>query len=158
MLKITLLTIGTIKETYLQLGIRDYLNRLLPYVSIEVVEVKEHNPVDNKPSSIQESLDKEAVLLEKHLDPHATIFLFDINGDVLTSVQFSRLIEETTLKTSHLMFIIGSSHGVSETMKKKAHRKLSFSSLTFPHQLFRLIVVEQLYRAILIQKGHPYHK
>jgi 23S rRNA (pseudouridine1915-N3)-methyltransferase len=158
MLKITLLTIGTIKEPYLQLGIRDYVTRLSPYVNLNIVEIKEYNPVDSNPASIQDSLDKEAELLGKYLDSSAAILLFDIKGEGMTSTQFSRFVEETTLKTSHLIFIIGSSHGVSPSIHQKVHRRISFSSLTFPHQLFRLMVVEQLYRAILIQKGHPYHK
>lgn len=158
MLKFTIIALGQIKESYLLLGIKEYLKRLQGHAFVEIVELKEEKVVDESEASLRDALEKEAISIQKHLSPKACIMVLDRQGDVLSSLKLSQKLLSLGQQYSHIQWIIGSSHGLSPSIQKKAHYRLSFSALTFPHQLFRLMLLEQLYRAVLIQKGHPYHK
>jgi 23S rRNA (pseudouridine1915-N3)-methyltransferase len=153
MLTITLLTVGTIKETYLQLAIQDYVNRMKPLIHFHIIEVKEEHV-----KNAQQAVEKESLAIKKLIDPKSYVMVFDLQGGQLTSEQFASELQSITSSHSHITMIIGGSHGVTASLRQSAHRTISFSQLTFPHQLFRLLVCEQLYRALMIQKGHPYHK
>jgi 23S rRNA (pseudouridine1915-N3)-methyltransferase len=153
MLKITLLTIGTIKETYLSLGIQEFEKRLKSFVQLQIVEVKE--------STLQQptlALQEEGHALNKALPKDAYVVVFAIEGKTISSEGIADALEAIPHHHSHVVFIIGGSHGVDAALKKHAHALWSFSSLTFPHQLFRLMVLEQLYRGMSILAHHPYHK
>jgi 23S rRNA (pseudouridine1915-N3)-methyltransferase len=149
----TLLAVGTMKEPYLQLGIQEFTKRIKAYATLIITEVKE--------SSLGQpglALKEEGERLEKALPKDAYIVVMAIEGTTFTSVQLSQQLEKIQQTHSHLVLIIGGSHGVSDSIKKQAHALWSFSSLTFPHQLFRLFVLEQLYRGMSILAHHPYHK
>ena len=153
MLTVTLYALGTIKEPYLQLGIQEFLKRLKPFANINIIEIKESS--SDQPTI---ALKEEAERLEKALPKDGYRVVFAIEGIMFNSSQLAQHIDKIQQIHSHVIFIIGGSHGVAESVKKNAHALWSFSSLTFPHQLFRLLVLEQLYRGMSILAHHPYHK
>ena len=153
MLTITLLTVGTIKEAYLQLGIQEFSKRIKTFAHLTMTEVKESS-FDSPLLALKE----EGERIEKALPKDGFKVVMAIEGTAFTSVQLSQHLEKIQQTHSHLVLIIGGSHGVSDTIKKQAHALWSFSPLTFPHQLFRLMVIEQLYRGLSILAHHPYHK
>jgi 23S rRNA (pseudouridine1915-N3)-methyltransferase len=153
MLKITLLTVGTIKESYLSLGIQEFEKRLKSFVQLQLIEVKEST--HQQPTL---ALQDEGNGLSKALPKDAYLIVFAIEGKVMSSEGIAEVLEAIPHHHSHVVFIIGGSHGVDAALKKHAHALWSFSSLTFPHQLFRLLVLEQLYRGMSILAHHPYHK
>jgi 23S rRNA (pseudouridine1915-N3)-methyltransferase len=153
MLTITLYALGTIKEPYLQLGIQEFLKRLKTFANINIIEIKESS--SDQPTI---ALKEEAERLEKALPKDGYRVVFAMEGMMFDSLQLAQNIDKIQQNHSHLILIIGGSHGVAESVKKHAHALWSFSSLTFPHQLFRLLVLEQLYRGMSILAHHPYHK
>lgn len=153
MFTITLLTVGTIKEPYLQLGIQEFTKRIKAFANLTIIEIKESS-LDHPTLALKE----EGERLEKALPKDGYRVVMAIEGSTFTSIQLSQQFEKIQQTHSHLVCILGGSHGVAESIKKQAHALWSFSSLTFPHQLFRLIVVEQMYRGMSILAHHPYHK
>lgn len=152
MLKINVVTVGKIKEKYILEGINEYSKRLSKYISLNMVELQEE--IDNNTS-----IDIESNRILKFLENKKSFnILLDINGKSITSVELADKISKLTISHSTISFIIGGSKGVNEKVKKFCDYKLSFSKFTFPHQLFRLILLEQLYRAICIIKNIKYHK
>ena len=142
MLNITILSVGAIKEKYWQEAINEYLKRLTPFVKVEVIELKD------------EGIKKESEKILSYLDSNT--FVMDEKGKELTSVEFARSIEKKMIKgLKNLIFVIGGAYGISDKIKN--HEKISLSKLTFSHQLVRLVFAEQLYRAMTILKGEPYH-
>ena len=144
---IKIICLGKIKEKYLTECIQDYQNRIKKYHKIEVIELKDEN-----------NLKKEEQSILAHLKPQDFIITLEIDGKELTSVELASLIEKTFLSASTITFVIGSSLGLSNKIKEKANVSLSFSKLTFPHGLFRGIVLEQIYRAFKINNNENYHK
>ncbi len=157
---LTLLCVGKIKESYLSEGIAEYVKRLAKFAKLEIVEVDEAksslNPTEGE---IRQILEIEGERLLARLPKDAVAIALAIEGESLTSEALSGVIEKiSTYQSSHLAWIIGGSHGLSSAVKARADRLLSFSKLTFPHQLMRLILCEQLYRAFSILNHSSYHK
>lgn len=159
-MKITLITVGKIKEKYLRDAIAEYTKRLSKSCRLEIIEVADEKTPDHASETVEMSIrDKEGERILKYVKNDAYVFTLEINGNMLTSEQFSEKIEKLGVQgTSHLIFIIGGSIGLSENVLKKSDYALSFSKMTFPHQLMRVILLEQVYRAYRIIEGAPYHK
>lgn len=152
MLKINIVAIGKIKDKYIISGIEEYLKRLKPYINFSIIELAE-----NKDTFDSHIKDSENII--KYLEKNKSYnILLDISGKSLDSVELSKMIEKISLTNSEISFIIGGSRGVSDKLRKLCNKRISFSKLTFPHQLFRLMLVEQIYRAISIQNNIKYHK
>lgn len=160
MMTITILAIGNLREIYLKEGIREYQKRLTPYIKLEWLEIPEEKG-KNEPSAgdIDKILDAEGKRMLEKIRPDSYVVGLDIKGKMLTSEEFSRMIMDCgSYQASNLTFLIGGSWGMSDGVKKRCDRLISFSFMTFPHQLMRLILMEQLYRAFMIATNHQYHK
>jgi 23S rRNA (pseudouridine1915-N3)-methyltransferase len=138
---------GKIKEDYLNKLIEDYKKRISRYHKIEVIELNDSN-----------DLQKESVDILKHINNQEYVIALDINGETLDSVALAKKIDSTFLNYGTITFIIGSSFGLHEDVKRRANYKLSFSKLTFPHGLFRGVLLEQIYRSFKILNNETYHK
>lgn len=156
MLKINLICMGDIKEKYLRDAIDEYSKRISRFADLKIIELKEHVPQNSSNSDISLALKKDAELISKHLKGH--IICLDINGKMISSEDFAEKIKKTTLTHSEFSFVIGASNGLDQSIKNLCHEKLSFSPMTFPHQLMRVIFLEQLYRAFTILNNISYHK
>lgn len=150
---IKILCVGKIKETFFKEAIFEYSKRLSKYTTLQIIEVDDINH-DN----INIILDREKELLMKHIAPKDYVLTLEIEGKQLSSLEFSKKIEELQIYNSNIVFIIGGSYGLHQQIKDRADYKLSFSKLTFPHQLFRIILLEQIYRAYKIINNESYHK
>ena len=159
MIKITVIALASLKEKYLRDASAEYSKRLGAYCNLKIIEL---DPVrlSDKPSSaeINSALSREAELILKKIPAGDFIVPLCIEGKQLSSEEFSGVIEEKMNIGRGVTFIIGSSCGLSETIKHRADLKLSFSKMTFPHQLFRVMLLEQIYRAFKICSGGAYHK
>ena len=158
MLKIKIIAVGSLKEPYLKIGIDEYRKRLLPWVDLSILEIPETPIKVDRKENITKALAVDGLKIKNQIPNHAHLILLDINGQKFTSENLAKKIETIQLKTNHLVMIIGGSHGVDPSISNMANERWSFSDLTFPHQLFRLLLLEQLYRSLTILKGHPYHK
>ncbi|MCI0502791.1 MAG: 23S rRNA (pseudouridine(1915)-N(3))-methyltransferase RlmH [Fusobacteria bacterium] len=153
-MEINILSVGNLKETYLKNGINEYDKRLKSYAKINFVEVVESNK-----GTIDEQKKEEGERLLKRLKEDSFLIALAIQGKSITSEGLALLIKEvTTYKSSSITFIIGGSNGLDQSVLDKADYLLSFSSFTFPHQLMRLILIEQIYRSMKINKNEQYHK
>jgi 23S rRNA (pseudouridine1915-N3)-methyltransferase len=144
---IKIICMGKIKEDYLTKMIEDYKKRISRYHKIEIIELNDSN-----------DLQKEAVDIQKHINNQDYVIALDINGENLDSESLAKKIDSIFLTNGTITFIIGSSYGLHEDIKKRANYKLSFSKLTFPHGLFRGILLEQIYRSFKILNNETYHK
>ena len=157
---ITIIAVGKLKEKYLKNGITEYLKRMKNYANVKIVEVNDE-PASQTLSEAEIEQVKEAEgqrIIEKIPDRSQVIAL-DLKGKQLTSENFAEKIDETMIYgTSQIAFIIGGSHGLSKEVLQKTDLKISFGKMTYPHQLMRLILVEQIYRAFKIMRHEPYHK
>ena len=159
-MKIKIICVGKIKENFYKDAILEYSKRLSRYCILEVVEVEDEKTPD-KASENECSLikKKEGQRILSHIKDNEFIVTLEIEGKKLTSPGLAKKLEEiTVLGNSTLDFIIGGSLGLSDEIKNKADFKLSFSDMTFPHQLMRVILLEQIYRAFKINNNEPYHK
>ncbi len=159
-MKITILTVGKIKEKYLLDAIAEYQKRLGRYCRLEIIQVQDEKTPDS-PTDVQKAqiLNKEASRLLPYIKDTSHVIALAIDGKQLSSEQLSDMINGLGIKSiSHIVFIIGGSLGLSENILSRADFKLSFSKMTFPHQLMRVILLEQLYRSYRIINGEPYHK
>lgn len=159
-MKITILCVGKIKEAFYRQAIDEYAKRLGKYCKLEIVEVADEKTPD-KASEVMESQikEKEAERLIDKLKEDSYIFTLEIKGKKYTSEAFSETIEKLTIQgKSHLTFVIGGSLGLHEKILKLSNQPISFSDMTFPHQLMRVILTEQIYRAFRIMNNEPYHK
>ena len=156
-MKIKIIALGKIKEKFLKDGIEEFLKRLTPYATIEIVELA---PVEIKDENlIQKSLEQEAEKILANIKPNSYVITMEILGKQLASEDFAQKINEiTNLGISELVFVIGSSYGIAPSVSQRADFKLSFSKMTFLHQFARLLLVEQIYRAFKILKNETYHK
>lgn len=159
-MKITVLTVGKIKEKYLRDAIAEYTKRLSRYCKLETIEVADEKTPDNASENAEEMIrQKEAERLLKYIREDAYLITLEIGGKQLTSEEFSEKIEKLGIQgTSHITFVIGGSIGIGKAVLKKSDYALSFSKMTFPHQLMRVILLEQIYRGYRIMSGEPYHK
>ena len=149
---IKLICVGSVKEKELASLIQEYLKRISKYTKIEIIEVNDYS------YEIKETLKSEAELIMKHISPKDYVITLEIDGKELNSLELSEKIRTTYITNSNIDFIIGGSYGLDETIKSRSDFKLSFSKLTFPHQLFRLILLEQIYRSFKIINNESYHK
>lgn len=150
---IKIICVGKIKEKYLDEGIKEYLKRLSKYTKVEIIELPDYD-FDNK----QLVLDKEKDNIMKNINSKDYIITMEIEGNQLSSEELSKKIDNIYLNNPNITFIIGGSYGIHDDVKKLSNYKLSFSKLTFPHQLFRLFLLEQIYRAYKIKNNESYHK
>ena len=156
-MKIKIIALGKIKEKFLKDGIDEFLKRLSPYASVEIIELQ---PVEIKdPNLTPKALDQESVKILENIKPNSYVITLEILGKQLSSEDFAEKINEITISgISELVFIIGSSCGISPKVSQRADFKLSISKMTFLHQFARLLLVEQIYRAFKILKNETYHK
>ena len=159
-MKITLITVGKIKEKYLKDAIAEYTKRLSKYCKLEIVEVADEKTPDNASEVVENAIRaKEAERILKYVKDDAFVITLEINGKQLTSEELADKIDKLGVQgTSHIIFIIGGSIGLGEDVLQKSNYALSFSKMTFPHQLMRVILLEQIYRSYRIISGEPYHK
>ena len=159
-MKFRIITVGKLKEKYLKDGIAEYLKRLQRYATVEIIEVADEQTPDS--ASEMEELQikaKEAQRIHKYIKDDTYLIALAIEGTMLTSEQLAERIEQLGISgKSHITMVIGGSLGLDKSILQQADLLLSFSKLTFPHQLMRLILVEQLYRSYRIMKGEPYLK
>ena len=159
-MKITLITVGKIKEKYLKDAISEYSKRLSKYCKLEIIEVADEKTPDNSSVVIDNAIrTKEAERILKYIKEDAYIITLEINGKQLTSEELSGKMEKLGVQgISHIIFVIGGSIGLGQAVLAKSDYALSFSKMTFPHQLMRVILLEQIYRGYRIMNHEPYHK
>lgn len=159
-MKITLLTVGKIKEKFMRDAIAEYTKRLSRYCRLEIIETPDEKTPDCASEVAQEAIrEKEGERILKYVKDGAYVITLEIGGKMLDSVQFADKIQCLGIQgISHIIFIIGGSLGLGKNVLQKSDFALSFSKMTFPHQLMRVIVLEQIYRCYRIMNGEPYHK
>ena len=159
-MKITLITFGKIKEKYLKDAIAEYSKRLSKYCKLEIVEVADEKTPDQASENVERQIrQKEGERILRYVKDDAYVFTLEIGGTMLDSVAFAKKMETLGIQgKSHLIFIIGGSIGLGEEVLRRSDYALSFSKMTFPHQLMRVILLEQVYRGYRIIEGAPYHK
>jgi rRNA large subunit m3Psi methyltransferase rlmH len=159
-MKIKLVTVGKLKEKYLKDGIAEYTKRLSRFSKLEIVELADEKTPD-KASEVenQQILEKEGNRILAKISEREFVVALAIEGKQFASEEFSSILSDITVRGfSDITFVIGGSLGLSPTVKKRANLLMSFGKFTLPHQLMRLVLVEQIYRAFMIQQGSPYHK
>jgi len=158
--KITLLAVGKIKESFYRQAIQEFQKRLARYCKLEIIEVADEKTPEHASAAEEIQIkEKEGQRLMKHFREDAFICALAIEGNMLDSLELSEKIEKLgVLGKSHIIFVIGGSLGLSEQILQKADFLLSFSRMTFPHQLMRVILLEQIYRSYRILAKEPYHK
>ncbi len=159
-MKITVIAVGKIKEKYYRDAVAEYMKRLSRYCRPEVVEVEDEKTPDRAGEALEEQIkEKEAERILRHVRPEAHVITLEIQGRKTDSPGFADTLEKlATYGKSHIQFIIGGSLGLHKSVSARADEKISFSDMTFPHQLMRVILLEQVYRAYRIISGEPYHK
>ena len=159
-MNISIITVGKLKEKYLKQGIAEYTKRLSAYAKVEIIElVDEKAPENLSETDMLIVKQKEGERILAKISPDTHVIALAIEGSMKTSEQLAENLDRlATYGKSKIAFIIGGSLGLSEDVMKRANETLSFSKMTFPHQLMRLILVEQIYRAFRINRNEPYHK
>ena len=150
---IKIICVGNIKEEFFRDAIEEYKKRLTRYTKIEIIEVKDISYDD-----IDKSINLEGIEILKHIDSKDYVITLEIEGNSLSSEELAKKIDNIFNTNSTITFIIGSSTGLHQDIKNRSNYKLSFSKLTFPHQLFRIILLEQIYRSFKIINHEEYHK
>ena len=156
-MKIKIIALGKIKEKFLKEGIDEFSKRLTPYASVEIIEL---SPIEIKDEHLTERvLDEEGDKILSHIKPQSFVITMEILGKQFSSEEFAQKIKDLTNEgQSEIVFVIGSSCGLSKKVSARSNLKMSMSKMTFLHQFARLILVEQIYRAFKIIKGETYHK
>ena len=156
-MKIKIVALGKIKEKFLKDGIDEFLKRLRPYATVEILEL---TPIEIRDENLTSKiLEQEGTKILENIKPDSYVITLEILGKQLSSEEFAQKINEVSISgTGELVFIIGSSCGISPIVSQRANYKLSISKMTFLHQFARLLLVEQIYRAFKILKGETYHK
>ncbi len=159
-MKVTLICVGKLKEKYLTQGVEEYAKRLSRYCNLEIIELADEKTPDHASDTLEGMIkQKEGDRILKALKEDSYCIALAIEGSMLSSEELSAKIDTLGVSgISHISFIIGGSLGLSEEVLKRADYKLSFSKMTFPHQVMRMILLEQIYRAYRISKKEPYHK
>ena len=151
-MQIRIIAVGKVREGYIREGIAEYLKRMQPYAKMEIVEI------DDAPDGDPKAIVKEGERILGRIDNEDTVVCLDRQGKELTSEDLAEQVKAWEMQGRRICFVIGGSNGLSPEVLKRAQLALSFSKLTFPHQLFRLMLVEQVYRAFKIARGEKYHK
>ena len=159
-MKIKVVTVGKLKEKYLKDGIAEYSKRISRFAKLEMIELADEKTPDRaSKSENQKILEIEGQRILSKVSDRDFVIALAIEGKTFSSEEFSKQLEEASIKGfSTLTFIIGGSLGLAQDVKKRSNLSVSFGRLTLPHQLMRLVLVEQIYRAFTIQQGSPYHK
>ncbi|GED49768.1 23S rRNA (pseudouridine(1915)-N(3))-methyltransferase RlmH [Carnobacterium maltaromaticum] len=159
-MNIKIITVGKLKEKYLKMGIDEYTKRLGAYCKIELIEVSDEKaPEKLSEAEMLQVKEKEGERILAKIPENAYVFALAIEGKQRTSEEFSKEIEQLGIQgKSNLVFVIGGSLGLSQAVMKRSNTPISFGKMTLPHQLMRLVLVEQVYRGFRIMKGEPYHK
>ncbi|MGM8212818.1 23S rRNA (pseudouridine(1915)-N(3))-methyltransferase RlmH [Virgibacillus sp. W0430] len=159
-MKITIITVGKLKEKYLKQGIQEYLKRLSTYAKVNIVELPDEKAPETLSAAEEEAVKrKEGERILTNINDDTYVITLEIEGKMVTSEQLAAKIDDlATYGKSKVAFVIGGSLGLSEAVQKRSDFSLSFSKMTFPHQLMRLVLLEQVYRAFRIVRGEPYHK
>jgi 23S rRNA (pseudouridine1915-N3)-methyltransferase len=159
MLKVKLITVGNLKEEYLREAAAEYEKRLGAFCRFELVQLKEER-LSEQPSAgeIRTALEREAQKISEQVSSSAYLIALCVEGKQLSSEELAEKIEAISMDKSEICLVIGSSYGLSDSVKQRADMRLSVSKLTFPHQLMRVILLEAIYRAFNIQRGTKYHK
>lgn len=159
-MNISFVTVGKLKEKYLKQGMAEYVKRLSAYCKIDIIEVADEKaPEELSDAEMEMVKKKEGQRILSKISPDAYVIALAIKGKQYSSEEFASFLEKlATHGRSKIVFVIGGSLGLSGDVLKRADMRLSFSKMTFPHQLMRLILAEQVYRAFRIMKGQPYHK
>lgn len=147
---IKLICVGKVKENFYKEAIKEYIKRLSKYTKLNVIEI------DDEPNI--NGIEKECLNILKNINDKDYVITLEINGNMLTSEELSSKIDNILINNSNIDFVIGGSYGLSDKIKQRSNYKLSFSKQTFPHQLFRVMFLEQLYRAFKIKNNETYHK
>ena len=147
---IKIICVGKIKEKFFKDAIEEYVKRLSKYTKLEIIEVPDE--------STGNILEKEKEHIMKYINDKDYIITLEIEGNNISSIELSEKLEKTFLNYPNITFIIGGSYGLDDEIKKKSNFKLSFSKMTFPHQLFRILLLEQIYRSFKIINNESYHK
>ena len=147
---IKIICVGKLKEDYLKKAIEEYKKRITKYSKIEIIELE-----DESNGNI---LEKEKTKILKYINEKDYVITLEINGSSIDSIELSKKVESIYLNYSNITFIIGGSYGLHDDIKKRSNSALSFSKLTFPHQLFRVMLLEQIYRSFKIMHHETYHK
>lgn len=148
-----IICVGKIKEKYWKDALEEYKKRLSKYTKLDVIECSDYS---NLP--ISDILEKERQEIEKYTKEKEYLVTLEIDGEEMNSISFSKKMEQVFQTYSTITFVIGGSYGIHEDLKQKANLHLSFSKMTFPHQLFRVLLLEQIYRSYKIQNNESYHK
>lgn len=158
-MKFTFHTIGKIKEKWMRQGIDEYLKRLSPIAKVEILSPDEEKMPENPSPALKEKvMEKEGEKLLKYLKEEDFLILLDLKGKPVTSEELAHIIRQKMVSgTSHFFFMIGGPYGNGENIRKRANLKISISAMTFTHQMARLILAEQVYRAMKIIRHEPYH-
>ena len=149
---IKIITVGKLKENYFKDAVNEYLKRLSKYTKIELIEVPDEC------FDITKTLEKEKESILRYVSDKDYVVTMEIEGKEISSIDFSKKINDTLVQFSDITFIIGGSYGLHEDIKKISNYALSFSKMTFPHQLFRIMLLEQIYRSFKIINNETYHK
>ncbi|GIP35986.1 23S rRNA (pseudouridine(1915)-N(3))-methyltransferase RlmH [Paenibacillus sp. J2TS4] len=159
-MQIQIIAVGKLKEKYLTQGIAEYLKRLGPYAKVQITELSDEKAPETMSAAEEEQVKaKEGERILAHIKPDAHVIALAIEGQMWSSEELSSQLDQlATYGRSQVTFVIGGSNGLSEAVLKRANQHLSFGRLTYPHQLMRLILVEQIYRAFKIMRGEPYHR
>ena len=150
---IKIICVGKIKEKYLVEAINEYVKRIQKYSKVEIIELP-----DESQGEVNKIIKLEGEKIERYLNSKDFIISLEIEGKSLTSTEFASLIDQKLIEYSNITFIIGGSYGIDASIKEKSNYHLSFSKMTFPHQLFRLLLLEQIYRSFKINNNESYHK
>ena len=159
MLTINIICVGKIKETYLKDAIAEYSKRLSKYCKLNIIELPDEKIPDKTNLNIENEIKtKECNNIINHIKKDSYVVCLDLKGKELSSEEFSKNIENISMQSSQITFIIGGSLGLTEKLLGLSNQKICFSKMTFPHQLMKLILVEQVYRAYKIMRRETYHK
>lgn len=159
-MNIKLITVGKIKEKFMRSAIDEYSKRLSRYCKLEIIELADEKTLDNASLKEEEAIkEKEGLRILSNIKEMDYVIALELKGKHLTSEEFSSKIEDLGIEgKSNVVFLIGGSLGLSQNVLNRADYKIAFSKMTFPHQLFRVMLLEQIYRGFRIMKGEPYHK
>ena len=159
-MNISIIAVGKLKEKYLKQAIDEYSKRLSRYCKLEVIELPDEKTPDNASEKEEQQIkEKEGRLILSKIKDNSYVVAMDLKGKQITSEEFASFISNCGVTgNSNIVFIIGGSLGLSEGVIKRANDKLCFSKMTFPHQLFRVMLLEQVYRGFRITNNEPYHK
>lgn len=159
-MQIQVIAVGKLKEKYLVQGISEYLKRMGPYAKVQIIELPDEKAPDNMSEAEELQVkEKEGARILAQMKPDTYVIALAIDGHMWSSDEMAQQLQQLgTYGRSHITFVIGGSLGLSDDVLKRADQKLSFGKMTYPHQLMRLVLIEQVYRAFKIMRGEPYHK